>query len=424
MDALLQSLLLSGCLGALIGLERQWDEQFHNPKGRVPAGVRTFTLWALTGTLCAHFSKEFHAFVFGAGLFGIMIFMAVFLTSRARQQRNGTGFTTAAVAVLTYLLGGLVYIEEEKTAVVIAIAVIILLAGKPYLHSVSRKFSEEDVRMALQFAAVTGIVLPLVPNESFGPYGAFNPRSIWLMVVLVSSVGFIGYLAVRIAGAKLGIALTGLLGGLASSTATTLAMSRSSRSQPEYSSDYSLAIILACTVMLWRVLVLIAVFSVPLAWGLVPSMLLMSLPGIAFAVFHLLSKRPGESVTHTQGSYKNPLSLKVAIQFALLYALIVFAVKATGQSFGDAGVYVVSFLSGLTDLDAIALTLSQTAAAGTTPIPAAAAGIVIAGCANSLLKAGLALSLGSPELRMRVAVVLGATVAIGAGCGLWLALGR
>jgi uncharacterized membrane protein (DUF4010 family) len=419
-DDLFTSLLISACLGALIGLERQWDEQFHNPGERVPAGVRTFTLWALIGTLCAHFSREFHAFVFGAGLLGIILFLSVFLVARAQEREKGTGFTTAAVAVLTYMLGGLVYIKESRTAVIVTIAVVILLAGKPYLHALSQKFTKDDVRMALQFGAVTGIILPLVPNENFGPYGAFNPRSIWLMVVLVSSVGFFGYVAVRIAGPRLGIALTGILGGLASSTATTLAMSRLSKAKSGFCADYALAVIFASTVMLWRILFLVVIFSPALTWKLTLPMLAMSVPGIAYGFFHFATNPSKRVLQSDQETYRNPLSLKIAIQFAVLYAFIVLAVRATGKTFGDAGIYFVSFFSGLTDLDAISLTLSQSVAADKTSLTVAAVGIVIAACANSLLKAALAAFWGSTALSMRVGGVLGATILIGALSAAWL----
>ncbi len=423
MDDFFQSLLISGCLGALVGLERQWDGQFHNPERRIPAGVRTFTLWALIGTLCAHFSSTIHPFVFPGGLLGMMMFLSVFLFHRGREASQGTGFTTAAVAVLTFLMGGLVYLEHTKVAVILTVTVIILLAGKPYVHSVSKKFSKEDVRMALQFAAVSGIVLPLVPDRGFGPYEALNPRSIWLMVVIVSSVGFFGYLAVRIAGAKLGIAVTGLAGGLASSTATTLAMSRASKVQPQFSGDYSLAVTLACSVMFWRVLVLVGFFNIALAVKLWPYMLLLSLPGLGFAVWHFFLRKQTDKAEPQTGEYKNPLSLTVALQFAALYALIVFAVRAVGQNLGAAGIYVVSFFSGLTDLDAISLTLSQGTAAGTVKVDVAIVGVIIAGAANSVLKAGMASVLGSPELRRQVLLVLGTTVGFAVALVLYLIAG-
>ncbi len=225
---LLKALLVSLCLGALIGLERQWEKETWHPGKHVLAGLRTFTFWALLGTLCGYFTQTVHPFFFLAGFLAMAVWIAIFLFYKNRSSTD-PGYTTGAVGLLTYLIGGLVAYGQDKAALILTLTVVILLALKPYVHQVSRRFSKEDVRMALQFAAITGVILPLVPDEPWGPYGAFNPHSIWLMVVLVSGASFGGYVAVRMFGHKLGIALTGLIGGIASSTATTLAMSKESR---------------------------------------------------------------------------------------------------------------------------------------------------------------------------------------------------
>lgn len=232
MPDLLKALLVSALLGALLGLERQWSGQRENPAADTLAGARTFALWAALGTLCAWFAEQHQAGFFLAGFAGMNVFLALFLYRRAAHDRD-IGLTTGAVGLATYLLGGLVWHGQSKAAVVVTVTMVVLLASKEWLHGLSRKFSRADVYQALQFAAVTGIVLPLVPDHPYGPYGAFNPFKIWLMVVLVSGLGFAGYVAVRIFGEDRGIAMTGLLGGLASSTATTLAMSRQSRAWPE-----------------------------------------------------------------------------------------------------------------------------------------------------------------------------------------------
>lgn len=402
-----------------MGLERQWDEQKESVDQHVPAGLRTFAILGIIGTLCAHFSYTMHPTVFAVGLAGIIGFMIVLLMRRSRARGHGDGLTTSVVAMLTYLMGGLVYIEHARAALVLTVAVVILLAGKSHVHAVSRRFTREDVYMALQFAAVTGIVLPLVPDEGYGPYEAFNPRSIWLMVVIVSSVGFAGYLAVRMVGSSAGITLTGLVGGLASSTATTLAMSRSSKVQPEYSRDYALAVVLACTVMLWRVPVLVGIFNIGLLRYLVPALVVMSIPGTVFALVHFFGKKEKSKARREASAYKNPLSLKVALQFAALYGVIVFAVKAAEDKLGAAGLYAVSFISGLTDVDAIALTVAKSSAAQGANVAVVA--ILIAAVANSLFKTGFAMTLGSPGLRWRVGLVLGATIGLGAGAAGYLA---
>lgn len=417
MDELIKALVVGGSLGALVGLERQWDEQARGEGGMVVAGVRTYCLWALMGTLCAQFGVLWHPLIFGAGLLAVVGPVAVRVWPGGGGE--AAGLTTAACAAMVYLLGGLTFVGRFELAVMLAVVVLILLASKNWLHGLSRKFTHDDVRMALQFLAVTGVVLPLVPDRSFGPFEAFNPRSVWFMVVLVSGLGFAGYVAVRLVGASRGIALTGLAGGLASSTATTLSMSRLSRSRPDLADDCALAIILACTIMLWRVNVLVLALSPALAAAMVPDMVLMSLPGVVFAVRHFLR---GTRKGSDQTGYKNPLSLKVALQFAALYAVVVFAVKAAGSLFGGAGLLAASFLSGLTDLDAIALSLAEVFRNGQVSASFAIACVVLAASANSLTKLALAWTLGDRTMRARIALLLGATIGIGLAIFTWRVL--
>ncbi|MDX2079891.1 MAG: MgtC/SapB family protein [Terrimicrobiaceae bacterium] len=410
MNEWILSLLVSGSLGALIGLERQWERQFGHPDRHVPAGLRTFALWGLTGNVCGLLAREWGALIFAAGLGAVGLWTALFLFSRSREK-PGAGMTTASTGVLTFLIGGMVAAGQSVPALVLTVLVLLLLAGRSRLHAVTRKMTREDLRMALQFLAVSGAILPLVPDRTFGPYEAFNPRSVWLMVVMVSGLGFLGYLAVRWFGETKGIALTGIAGGLASSTATTLSMARLSRSRPAVSDDCTLAILLACTVMLWRVVVLIAAIHAELAIALIPDFAVLSLPGAIYAWtrwMHRGNESPAEG-----GRYRNPLSLKVAIQFGVLYAVVVLLVKVASAWFGGAGVMVASFLSGLTDLDAISLSLSNLSGNGGIAVPLAIQGILLATVANSLMKAGLAASLGSPELRRRTLLVLGVTAALG-----------
>jgi uncharacterized membrane protein (DUF4010 family) len=409
MPELLKALLVSASLGALLGLERQWSEERAKRPADSIAGARTFALWAAIGTLCAYFSREQQPWFFLAGFAGMIVFLSLFVGRRAHED-EGLGLTTGAVGLVTYLVGGLVFLGQSKTAVVLAVSVLLLLASKQRLHQLSQKFSRDDVRQALQFAAVTGIVLPLVPDRPLGPYGAFNPFSIWLMVVLVSGLGFIGYVAVRVFGENRGVAVTGLLGGLASSTATTLAMSRRSQTYPASSQLCALAVVLACTVMLGRVAVLVGAVSLPLLTTVAPWLALIAVPGLLFALWSWRHFSHQPLPVEGPREVPNPLSLRVAIQFAILYALVVLLVRWANDVFGGAGILWASFLSGLTDLDAIALSLSQMQSSGGVTPTEAARGLLIATGANSLLKAILAVGLGAPSMRLPIALVLGGTV--------------
>jgi len=410
---LVKALFISGCLGAFIGLERQWDRQLKHPERRVFAGLRTFTLWAALGTLCAWLSETNHDLFFLAGFLAVAAFVGIFLIYRNRKK-PGAGLTTAAVALLTYLIGGIVYWGEWVLAVGLTIGINLILFNKGRIHAASRKLTFEDVRMVLQFAVLTGIILPMVPNEAYGPFDAFNPRSIWMMVILVSGVGFLGYVAIRLIGASRGILVTGILGGVASSTATTLAMSRQSKAAPELGKEFALAVILACSVMPVRVGILIGAISLPLLGSLWPALLLFVLPGIVLTGLHYLQKRKGDSSeAELGGEFKNPLSLRIALQFGALYAVVVFVVKAASHYLGSEGVYLASAISGLTDLDAIALSLAEMLNVSQVTVDTAARGVVIATVANTAMKAGLSVALGARQMRAPILIFAGATLLIG-----------
>ncbi|MCU0793938.1 MAG: DUF4010 domain-containing protein, partial [Opitutaceae bacterium] len=270
----------AGC-GALIGSIRQWSEQtrHHRPsavgEAGAPAadagrdtprdfgGVRTHVLWALLGCLSAEFAYTLPL--------AILIVAAHLISLRwspsADRAPGGTGF---AAALLTVLVGALMNSGDARAAVLVTALTSVLLGIKQPIHDWTRRFTDADIRAALQFAAITGIVLPLVPDRSLDPWQALNLYKIWLMVVLISGLGFAGYVAMRLLGARAGITVTAVLGGLASSTASTLAFARRSRVEPALSGHYAFATITACTVMVPRVILAIAIFSPALAWRVVP----------------------------------------------------------------------------------------------------------------------------------------------------------
>ena len=408
----MKALLVSLCLGALIGLERQWEKETWHPGKHVLAGLRTFTFWALLGTLCGYFARTVHAYFFVAGFAVMAVWMSIFLFYKNRSSTD-PGYTTGAVGLLTYLIGGLVAWDQEKAALVLTLTVVILLAMKPYVHRVTRRFSKEDVRMALQFMAITGVILPLVPDAPMGPYGVLNPHSIWMMVVLVSGASFGGYVAVRMFGHKLGIALTGLIGGIASSTATTLAMSKESREQPVLTADCAMAAVMACTVMLWRVAVLTSVIYPPLLQQITIPFLAMSAPALAWCGWRILLHGKGKPRDEAP-EYRNPLGLRDSLKFAAFYALIVYLVKAGQVRYGETGIDTVSAFSGLMDLDAISLSLARMASEGAL-LQMAVKGILIATVANTVVKAGVVAIWGSPRMKMLVLPVLGMTAVVGLG---------
>lgn len=412
----LLALMASAGLGALIGLIRQWSEQVQQPAGAEYSGVRTFTFWSVLGCVAAFLSAEYSPAVLPV----VVAVVGGYFAARQWGTPAGGpgGSTTFAASLLTVLIGVLVYWRHHQEAVLISATAAVLLGLKTRLHALTRAFTDEDIRATLQFVAITGVILPLVPDRDLGPFGAFNPFSTWLMVVLISGLGFTGYVAMRLLGTSAGIVLTSLLGGLASSTATTLAFSRRSREDPALSRLYALAVVAACSTMLPRVLVAIGVFNRELAWRLLPAFALMAMPAVGYGVWLWFRRRPDSNTVSTP-AITNPLSLFTAVKFALLYAGIAFLVKAAASlELLHTGLLPLSFISGLTDMDAISLSVVGNFNTGTIPLPLAAQAILVAAISNSLLKAGLAITLGSPGLRRLAGGVLILTALAGAG-GWW-----
>ncbi len=406
--------LISASLGALIGIERQWERQ-HRKGSEGMAGMRTFVLWAVLGCASALVARETTPVFFAVAF---MVQAAILIVrSMDRPAGDGgepAGLTTLSAALLTFLVGGLVWWGHRPTAAILTAGVVILLASKDRVHALSSRFTEADVNSALVFLAITGVVLPLAPNQDFGPYGAFNPFNIWLMVVLVTGLGFFGYVAMRIFGTNAGLATMGILGGLASSTVTTIAASRQSRLLPELSDRFAMAIVLACTIMLGRVAVLIAAINRSVFDAVLPGLLAMCVPGVIYSVWCLVAGSRGAEHRGGTPVIANPLSLKVGLKFAALYALIILGSRFGAEQFGAAGVQIVSFLSGLTDMDAIALSLSRNAGPEGLPVALAAQGILIAAISNTLLKGAFAVTGGAPSLRRPILFVFGATILVGA----------
>jgi uncharacterized membrane protein (DUF4010 family) len=381
-------------LGMLIGLERQrtQDQPGHF------AGVRTFALVALLGALS----------VFVAGLSGLawitgLVFVAlaalVVVAYLVAARAGGTGATTEISLLITFLIGCLCTWGEVAVAGAVGVLTMLLLALKGWLHNLARRIEPSDVEATLKFAIITLIVLPLVPNASFGPAGleVINPYKTWLMVVLIAGLNFVGYILVKVLGREHGLGITGLLGGLVSSTAVTLGFAQRSRVEPALAPLLVLSILLAWTVMFFRVVVEVAVVNFTLARSLVLGMVLM---GAVSLVITLLLRRRNRSEARAEvESGNNPFELGDAIKFGALYAIVIFVASVAQRSFGDTGLYLTGALAGLTDVDAIALSMANLALQDPSSAAPAARTIVIAVISNTLLKCAMVLWLGAPAMR-------------------------
>jgi len=347
----LPQFLTSLGIGLLMGLERE-----RNPAAR--AGLRTFALIALLGAVCGVLSQAQGApwlSVAGLLLVGVMIIAAYFdaAFADAREVREEPGTTTSAALILCFALGSMVAYGFERVAVMLAIASTVLLYFKPELRGLAQNLERRDLVSILQFAVVSFIVLPILPDRAFGPYSALNPRQIWLMVVLISGVSLAGYLALRIVGGRHGAGLLGLFGGLVSSTATTLVYAAHGRSVPQLRELSSAVIVLANLVVLGRLAVLTAVVSPTLLPSLLPLLGCALVPG-ALSVGYGMRKLQGQDEPPTP-AISNPTELRAALIFALIYALVLLVAAWLHDKLGAAGLYGVALVSGLTDVDPITL---------------------------------------------------------------------
>jgi uncharacterized membrane protein (DUF4010 family) len=302
------------------------------------------------------------------------------------------------------------------------------------MRKLIKRVESEDIRAVLKFAIITFVILPIFDPEyayylrDVGGLGwlsdapglmkveVINPHTVWLMVVLISGIGFTGYVAIKILGSRKGIGLTGFLGGLVSSTATTMTFSKRSRDEGSLSLPFSLGILLACTTMFPRILVEVLIINSSLLPSLSVTMGVMAASGLAVCFF-IWKKTEGE--TSDEVPLKNPFSIMPAVKFGILYAIIVFVARVMEVVAGDNGIYIVSILSGLTDVDAITLTMSQISRQDSSKLNQATVAITLAAFSNTILKAGIAYVLGSRELR-RIILVGFAIILIAGFAGLFL----
>jgi uncharacterized membrane protein (DUF4010 family) len=328
-------------------------------------------------------------------LLGILIAVAYFFGAR----RGELGLTTEVSALVTILAGALCYWEYLALAAAIAVVTTVLLSLKLEMRTFARRLTREDLYATLKFAVITAIVLPVLPNQAFGPppLDVLNPYKIWLMVVLISGISFLGYVLIKVVGSRQGIGLTGLLGGLVSSTAVTLSFAQRSQEESELAKPFALAITVAWTVMFSRILVEVAVLNLRLLSVLWVSMAAAGVAGLAYCVYLYFSQR-----TDKEGdvSLSNPFELGPAIKFGLIYAAILLFSKAAQTYLGETGVYLSSIVAGLTDVDAITLSLAQLSQEpGGVEVSTAARAIVLAAMSNTAVKGGIVLVSGAPALR-------------------------
>ena len=406
----LPQFVTSLAVGLLIGLERE-----RNPSAK--AGLRTFALVALFGTLSAMLSSKLNSdwlLVAGLLIVGAMI-IAAYVNSPSEDHDPGT--TTIAALLLCYALGALIWYEMSRLAIMLAITTTILLYFKPELRGLTQRMTRRDLVSILQFLVLTFIILPILPNQNYGPYGAFNPYHVWMMVVLISGLSLAGYIALNWTGNRYGPALLGVLGGLVSSTATTLAYARHGRDNEGMLHLSAAIILIASQVVLLRLLVISALLSP----ALLSSLLLPMGAGLAFGLVATLLgwRRLQSSADLPKPVSANPTEIPAALGFALMYGVVLLAAAWLSDIAGDKGMYAVAAISGLTDVDAITLSSLRLFDLEKLSANHAAAAIAIAFLTNMLFKFALVFFIGGKRLAKHV---IGGFSAMSAGVGLGLLL--
>ncbi|MFY9399385.1 MAG: MgtC/SapB family protein [Desulfomonilia bacterium] len=386
-------------IGILVGIQREYA--FGQPEAEHAAGIRTFALMGLVGCAAALASDflqsplPFMAIILVIGAF----FTATYFVDAWRGQ---AGLTTEISALVTVLSGALVYWGKISLGIALGVVTTVLLSIKPEMHRFVGHLTREDLYATLKLAVITAIVLPVLPNRNFGPppFDVFNPFVIWLLVVFISGMSFIGYVLIQMLGAQKGMGLTGLLGGIASSTAVTFGISQQSRREPHLSRPFAMALLIAWTVMLARIIVIVLVLNRDLALLIWKPLLVPIFAGTLYALFLFVL---GRSELSPQMKIRNPFEIWPAITFGIVFTIVLFVAQAAQIYLGDRGIYLTSFISGLADVDAITLSLAGLShETGGIPLTTAARAVVFASLANTLLKGFFVLGIASPGLRRTI----------------------
>jgi uncharacterized membrane protein (DUF4010 family) len=388
-------------LGALVGLEREKSES-----AGFFAGSRTFPLFALLGALLNAYFPQ----LLVPGFVAIALIVAVAYAGKVAVEGD-VGTTTAVAALLVFVYGAMATRSSEGTvlAVVLGIFTTSLLAAKPWMHDFADDIEDRELTDILKFLLVAPAVYLLIPDRELKAVFGLNLRFVWLMVVLVSGISLGAYLLRKYLGAERGIALSGVLGGMASSTATSMSLSGRARREKSLTTLYAFAISIASMAMFPRVLIEVAVVHPSLLVDIAVPVVSMTVVGtvLAFVVFR---GRDNEGI---EIEASNPFRIRPAVVFGVVFALVLVFSREGARLFGESGVYVTAFFSGLADADAIAISLSRLAESGEVPASTATLGVVIGIVSNTLVKFGIAAVAGGRELGKKVGFVLVTTSAVG-----------
>jgi len=391
-------------IGTLIGIER--ERSFKD--GADVAGVRTFILFSLFGAVTALISSNYMPYFLLLGFAGMVFLVGLGYAANVFLSRD-RGLTTEISIVLVFLFGFLSFFDASRSiAVMSGITVAVVLAIKENLHEFAREVEKSELFDTLKFLVIAFIILPLLPNETVDPLNILNPHQIWLMVVLISGIGYFGYIMVKVLGAEKGIGVTGFLGGLTSSTAVTTAMASKVKTDKAIIKPAVFATVLASSMMFPRVLVEVFAVNPTLLPSLILPMGVMLVTGLAASFLILHSKTDFQAKVKLE----SPLALRPALKFGAFFVFILIVSSLSQNYWGNAGTYLTSAIAGLADVDAITLSMA-TMAKGDLPGEVAVKAIVLATIVNTFMKVVYARIIGTKEFALWVGATLGATIIAG-----------
>lgn len=392
MDELfIQKSALALVLGFMIGLQREMHA-IYTQKSSDFAGSRTFSMISLMGFLGIWINDKV-PYVFGmmCGLLGLVLIVG-YVVNNLQAQEKGT--TTEFAAILTFFIGAMLHIAPVMLGVFLAVTLLFVLNIKEKIQEYEKTLSKGDLNAAILFLMMSLVILPILPDATVDPYGLVNLYRIWLMVVLVAGISFFGYVVMHLMGTSHGLSLAGLLGGIVSSTAVTLSFARHSVTMPSVSKNFAVGICLASTVMLIRVIVEVWIVNPSLVLRLVPAVFLGLVAG--GVVLGMMMKDLDRQNLQQELIFKNPFDLKEALLMGIIFGVILALIELSDRYVGDSGVYIVSMISGVSDIDAIILSLSSMAKNGLHPTTAVY-GMVIAVVVNTIVKSAIIFGVGDRQ---------------------------
>lgn len=396
-------------IGLIIGMQR--EHTYYDQSDRHPAGVRTFTLVGLAGAMAALLSDQMGGvapFVTGFVVVG-MLLMAMHISFAIGRKRSdtsvegapvgGDGITTSVSVVIVYLLGGVCWYGRLLESCVIMVVLLWVLSAKEQLHAFAQKLSKEDILATVKFAVISALILPFLPSQAYGPPGleVLNPHTIWLFVVFISGIGFVGYVLIKLVGPGKGIWLTGLLGGLASSTALTLNLAGRSRENEDYASDFTLGIVLSWAVMYVRLYLICIFLSGALARPLMAPLLLPVVPALSYALY--LKVKEFRDHRQKSADFTNPFKLLPAIKFGVVFTCVMFVANAARVYLGSGALLACSFLGGAAEMDAVAFSVIDMNLKAGLSVRELVLALLFASLANTLTKGILVCVLGAKAMR-------------------------